>query len=93
MATVITYGTFDLLHIGHLRILQQAKDLVGKDSRLIVAVSSGRFNEVEKGKHCAIPEWQRMGLVGALKCVEQVIPEDSWGHEEKGVSYYGVGFL
>lgn len=90
MATVITYGTFDLLHIGHLRILQRAKALAGENGRLIVAVSTDRFNEVEKGKHCTIPDWQRMELVSALKCVDLVIPEDNWDQKKTDVSKYGV---
>ena len=74
MATVITYGTYDLFHIGHLKLLQRAKNLAGEGGKLIVAVSTDRFNWVEKHKRCAIPDWQRMEIVGALRCVDQVIP-------------------
>lgn len=45
MATVITYGTYDLFHIGHLRLLERAKALAGEDGELIVAVSTDRFNK------------------------------------------------
>ena len=90
MKTVITYGTFDLFHIGHLRILQRARALAGEDGRLIVAVSSDRFNWVEKHKKCAIPDWQRMEIVGALKCVDLVIPEDNWEQKKTDVAKYGV---
>lgn len=90
MKTVITYGTFDLFHIGHLRILQRARALAGDDGRLIVAVSTDRFNWVEKHKKCAIPDWQRMEIVGALKCVDLVIPEDNWEQKETDVKKYNV---
>lgn len=90
MKTVITYGTFDLFHIGHLRILQRARSLAGDDGRLIVAVSTDRFNWVEKHKKCAIPDWQRMEIVGALKCVDLVIPEDTWEQKRTDVEKYNV---
>lgn len=88
--TVITYGTFDLFHIGHLRILQRAKELAGDTGTLIVAVSSDRFNSVEKNKHCAIPDWQRAEIVGALKCVDKVIFEDSWAQKREDILKYHV---
>ena len=78
MATVYTTGTFDLFHIGHLRLLQRAKALAGEGGRLIVGVSTDRFNEVEKGKKSTIPFAQRAEIVAALKCVDEVIPEDNW---------------
>lgn len=90
MKTVITYGTFDLFHIGHLRILQRARALAGPEGRLIVAVSTDRFNWVEKQKRCAIPDKDRMEIVGALKCVDVVIPEDSWEQKSSDVVKYGV---
>lgn len=90
MATVITYGTFDLFHIGHLRILERAKELAGPDGRLIVAVSTDRFNWVEKHKKCAIPDWQRMEIVRALRCVDEVVPEDSWDQKRKDVVAHKV---
>ena len=85
MANVITYGTFDLFHIGHLRLLQRAKELAGPDGTLTVAVSSDRFNWVEKNKKCAIPDWQRAEIVGALKYVDKVIFEDSWEQKQQDI--------
>lgn len=72
--TVITYGTFDLFHIGHLRLLQRLKALGDK---LIVAVSTDEFNEL-KGKKTVIPYEQRAEIVENIKCVDMVIPEKNW---------------
>ena len=90
MVTVITYGTYDLFHIGHLRLLERAKELAGEDGKLIVAVSTDRFNWVEKHKKCTISDVDRMAIVGALKCVDQVIPEDNWEQKKTDVAKYGV---
>ena len=88
--TVITYGTFDLFHIGHLRLLERAKALAGENGKLIVAVSTDRFNRVEKNKVCSIPDKERMEIVAALRCVDQVIPEDSWEQKKSDVAKYCV---
>lgn len=85
MANVITYGTFDLFHIGHLRILQRARELGGPDGTLTVVVSSDRFNWEEKGKRCMIPDWQRAEIVGSLKCVDKVLFENSWEQKRQDV--------
>lgn len=90
MKTVITYGTFDLFHIGHLRILERAKSLAGAGGRLIVAVSSDRFNQEEKHKTCAIRDVDRMEIVRALRCVDMVIPEDNWEQKKTDVAKYNV---
>lgn len=74
MKKVITYGTFDLFHIGHLNILKRAKSL---GDYLIVAVSSDDFNAI-KGKKCIIPDYERMAIVEAIRYVDEVIPENSW---------------
>lgn len=87
MKTVITYGTFDLFHIGHLNLLRRAKDL---GDYLIVAVSTDRFNWVEKHKKCQIPDKDRMAIVEAIKYVDKVIPEDSWDQKIKDVQKYDV---
>ena len=87
MKTVITYGTFDLFHIGHLNLLRRAKDL---GDYLIVAVRTDRFNWVEKHKKCQIPDKDRMAIVEAIKYVDKVIPEDSWDQKIKDVQKYDV---
>jgi len=87
MATVITYGTYDLFHVGHLRLLQRAKALAGEDGKLIVGVSTDRFNWEEKRKRSAIPYEQRAEIVAALKCVDMVIPEDDWDMKRDILQY------
>ncbi len=86
MKTVITYGTFDLFHIGHLRLLQRAKSL---GDRLIVAVSTDDFNSI-KGKKSIIPFEQRAEIVSNVKCVDLVIPETSWEQKLEDIKKYRV---
>jgi glycerol-3-phosphate cytidylyltransferase len=84
--TVITYGTFDMFHVGHLNLINRASQL---GNRLIVAVSTDRFNS-EKGKRCLVPYSQRAEIVGAIKRVDLVIPEDGWAQKSEDISKYGV---
>ncbi|AAU37265.1 glycerol-3-phosphate cytidylyltransferase [[Mannheimia] succiniciproducens] len=84
--TIITYGTFDLFHIGHLRLLQRLKKLGDK---LIVAVSTDEFNE-GKGKKTVIPYEQRAEIVANIKCVDLVIPETAWEQKITDVQKYDV---
>ena len=74
MKKVITYGTFDLFHIGHLNILKRAKAL---GDYLIVAVSTDEFNLI-KDKICTYPYADRAAIVEALEYVDEVIPENNW---------------
>lgn len=74
MKKIITYGTFDLFHYGHLRLLERAGQL---GDYLVVAVSTDEFNAV-KGKKCVYPYEQRAKIVGAIKFVDEVIPEKTW---------------
>lgn len=86
MKKVITYGTFDLFHIGHLNLLKRAKEL---GDYLIVAVSSDDFNAL-KGKKCQIKDKDRMAIVEAIKYVDEVIPEASWDQKVEDVKKYGI---
>ena len=72
--TVLTYGTFDLLHFGHLEILRRAS-LLG--DKLIVGISTDEFNKL-KGKTCVLPYEKRKELLESLDFVDKVIPEDNW---------------
>lgn len=83
---VITYGTFDLFHIGHLNLLKRAKAL---GSYLIVGVSSDAFNEV-KAKRCAYSCADRCEIVSAIRFVDEVIVENSWEQKALDVQALGV---
>ena len=74
MTTVITFGTFDMFHIGHLRLLQRASNL---GSRLVVGVSSDALNITKKGRPPIYCESDRLEIVASLKCVDQVFLEES----------------
>lgn len=84
--TVITYGTFDMFHIGHLRLLQKLGNL---GDELIVAVSSDTFNEL-KNKTVLIPYEQRAEIVANISCVTKVIPEHSWEQKIGDIKKYNV---
>ncbi len=86
---VITYGTFDMFHIGHLRLLKRARSL---GDRLIVGVSTDEFN-AEKGKKVLIPFEQRREIVESIKYVDEVIPENSWDQKERDIRRLGVDLL
>lgn len=74
MRRIITFGTFDVLHIGHVRILQRARDL---GDYLIVGVSSDELNFSKKGRNPVYPYANRVELLSALKCVDEIFKEES----------------
>jgi len=84
--TILTYGTFDMFHIGHLNLL---KRLAAMADRLVVGVSSDEFNEL-KGKKTLIPYAQRAAIVEGLKCVDQVFPEHNWEQKVDDIKKYEV---
>ncbi len=85
---VITYGTFDMFHIGHLKLLQRLKQLAN-GGELIVAVSTDEFN-AQKGKKVLIPYEQRAEIVNNIKCVDKVIPENSWEQKVEDIKQYNI---
>lgn len=87
MKRVITYGTFDLLHYGHINLLRRAKEL---GEYLIVAISTDEFNWREKHKKCYFSYEQRKALVEAIRYVDLVIPEEKWEQKSKDVHTYCV---
>lgn len=87
MKRVITYGTFDLLHYGHINLLQRAKAL---GDYLVVAISTDEFNWNEKQKKCYFTYEQRKALVEAVRYVDLVIPEESWNQKKTDVHEYHI---
>lgn len=74
MSRVITFGSFDVFHYGHLRLLQRARQQGGC---LIVGVSSDRLNREKKGREPVYPEEHRLAIVSGLACVDEVFVEES----------------
>lgn len=87
MKRVITYGTFDLLHYGHINLLQRAKAL---GDYLIVALSTDEFNWNSKQKKCYFSYEKRRQMLEALRCVDLVIPEENWEQKRSDVQLYKV---
>ena len=87
MRRVITYGTFDLLHYGHINLLHRAKAL---GDYLIVALSTDEFNWHEKQKKCYFGYEKRKALLEAVRYVDLVIPEESWEQKASDVREYHV---
>lgn len=84
---VITYGTFDLLHYGHINLLKRAK---AQGDYLIVAISTDEFNLNEKNKVCYFSYEQRKALVESIRYVDLVIPENSWNQKLVDVKQYHI---
>lgn len=87
MRRVITYGTFDLLHYGHINILRRAKEL---GDYLIVALSTDEFNKNEKNKICYFNYEQRKQLLEAIRYVDLVIPETCWEQKRRDIHEYHI---
>lgn len=87
MRRVITYGTFDLLHYGHINLLRRAKE---HGDYLIVALSTDEFNWNEKRKKCYFPYEKRKALLEAIRYVDLVIPEASWDQKKVDMHEYHV---
>lgn len=83
---VLTYGTFDLFHVGHLNLLNRLKEL---GNYLIVGVSTDDFNR-SKGKTTVIPFADRSKIVSAIRAVDMVIPEYSWDQKIEDIRNYEV---
>ena len=86
MTTVLTYGTFDLFHIGHLRLIER---LSAMGDRLIVGVSTDEFN-AGKGKKSVVSYDDRAAIVGAIKGVDLVLPERAWEQKRADIVEHGV---
>ena len=87
MKKVITYGTFDLFHEGHRRLLQRAKEL---GDYLIVVLSSDEFNWNQKGKKSYFTYDERKHMLEAIRYVDLVIPETCWEQKKSDVHEYHI---
>ena len=87
MKRIITYGTFDLLHYGHINLLRRAKAL---GDYLIVALSTDEFNMTEKNKNCYFTYDKRKELLEAIRYVDLVIPETDWEQKKNDIHEYHI---
>ena len=87
MKKVITYGTFDLLHYGHINLLKRAKSL---GDYLIVGLSTDEFNNTKKNKESYFDYENRKSLLDAVKYVDLVIPEETWEQKVSDIQKYNI---
>lgn len=89
MKRVLTYGTYDLLHYGHIRLLKRAREL---GDYLIVAISTDEFNDIKNKK--AYHDYQtRKEMLEAVRYVDLVIPEETWEQKIEDVQKYQVDIV
>jgi glycerol-3-phosphate cytidylyltransferase len=86
MRTILTYGTFDVVHIGHINLLRRAREL---GDRLIVGLSSDEFNS-KKHKSSLLDYENRKAVLEAIRYVDFVFPEITWEQKIEDVKKYGV---
>jgi glycerol-3-phosphate cytidylyltransferase len=82
----ITYGTYDLFHMGHVNLFRRIKE---RFDLLVVAVSTDEFNAI-KGKHSAVPFADRLALVQACRYVDLAIPESAWDQKASDIARFGA---
>lgn len=87
MKKIITYGTFDLLHYGHINLLKRAKSL---GDYLIVVLSTDEFNWNFKHKKCYFPYEKRKALVESIRFVDLVIPEENWEQKIRDIKEFKI---
>lgn len=86
MKRILTYGTFDLLHYGHINLLKRAKEL---GDYLVVALSTDEFNAI-KGKKAYHSYETRKKMLEAIRYVDLVIPENNWEQKKQDVLDYKI---
>ena len=86
MKRVITYGTFDLIHYGHINLLERARRL---GDYLIVGLSTNEFNAI-KNKKCYCSYEERKRLLEAIRYVDLVIPEEAWEQKASDIKLYQI---
>ena len=87
---VLTFGTYDVFHLGHLRLLERAR-LLGE--RLIVGVSSDALNFDKKGRYPVYSQAERIEIISALKCVDEVFLEESLELKREYLVKYNADYL
>ncbi|RBW45604.1 glycerol-3-phosphate cytidylyltransferase [Psychromonas sp. B3M02] len=90
MLNIITFGTFDVFHVGHINILESAAEL---GSRLIVGVSSDELNRSKKGRDPIYLEQDRIKIISSLKCVDEVFIEESLELKAEYIKKYKADVL
>jgi glycerol-3-phosphate cytidylyltransferase len=88
--TVITFGTFDVLHVGHIRVLDRARAL---GDRLVVGVSADQLNISKKGRAPVFSQDERLEIVGSLRVVDEVFVEESLELKRDYVTKYAAAVL
>jgi glycerol-3-phosphate cytidylyltransferase len=88
--TVITFGTFDVFHVGHLRVIERAASL---GDRLVVGVSADALNERKKGRSPVFSQSERLAIVAALKPVDEVFIEESLELKRDYIQKYAADVL
>ena len=86
MKKLITYGTFDLFHVGHVRLLKRISNL---GDYLTVACSTDKFNSI-KGKKCIFPYEERKEILESCSFVDRVIPENNWEQKIEDIEKYNI---
>lgn len=87
MKRIMTYGTFDLLHYGHINILRRAREL---GDYLVVGLSTDAFNWNAKEKKCYFDYEQRKKMLEAIRYVDMVIPEENWEQKRTDMHKYEI---
>jgi glycerol-3-phosphate cytidylyltransferase len=90
MTTVITFGTFDVFHVGHLRVLERARAF---GDRLVVGVSADALNLRKKDRLPVFAEAERLEIVNALRCVDEVFVEESLEQKREYILRYEADVL
>jgi glycerol-3-phosphate cytidylyltransferase len=87
---VITFGTFDLFHVGHLLLLERA---AGQGDELVVGIATDALTRHRKGRDPVFPEEHRMAIVAAVRCVAAVFPEECFEDKPRHVVERGADVL
>lgn len=87
MKRIITYGTFDMLHYGHINLLRRAKEL---GDYLVVVLSTDEFNWNSKSKKCYFTYEERKKVLEAIRYVDLVVPEENWEQKVSDVQKYDI---